>query len=441
MIDWGQTNKVSKNNLLPLPESLQAKEILRRFSLCLDPDAAPSESLTSSIEKGAEAYSRVDISSADDSVRSVPISMSTSSTSSSSSPSESSTSISASSSPSELLPRRKLGRAFHRLIFAEFWFAGLMRLGNDLAVLVAPFLIKSIVAAASAGDFGLAILYALLITVNSIVQALLLQQFIHGCFVSGNTIVSASTSVCFHAMLALRPHRLDPPRTLGEINNVQAKDAASLREFVVFAHNLWSCPLLILICVVMLFSFLGWAGFVACIVLPVLLPLESWIASKAKAARKAVAVHSDARMAVINELIDGIRTVKLTNLCPLVYQKITDLREKELSVAWQGMLIEMVNTVLTRSSSLIVVLVTFAMHAAISGEPLTADRAFAALAAISIIGRPMQVLFSPLSPLSPFSVFGWVCFQTTQFSEHVYARFRSGHSEVRFSSQRCHRLL
>jgi hypothetical protein len=42
-----------------------------------------------------------------------------------------------------------------------------------------------------------------------------------------------------------------------QVFNIQSKDAASLREFVVFAHNLWACPLLVLGAVAMLIHVLG----------------------------------------------------------------------------------------------------------------------------------------------------------------------------------------
>jgi len=38
-------------------------------------------------------------------------------------------------------------------------------------------------------------------------------------------------------------HKMDPPKSIGEINNVQSKDTSALRDLVVFFHNLWACPL------------------------------------------------------------------------------------------------------------------------------------------------------------------------------------------------------
>jgi len=58
---------------------------------------------------------------------------------------------------------------------------------------------KDIVAAAEAGAVAEAFTFAALIAVVNFSQALVLQQFIHGSFMSGSRVVTAATSVVFHA--------------------------------------------------------------------------------------------------------------------------------------------------------------------------------------------------------------------------------------------------
>ena len=132
--------------------------------------------------------------------------------------------------------------------------------------------------------------------------------------------------------------------------------------------------------------------------LAILIPIEKSIGKRARAARKKGTAHSDKRMSLINEMIDGIMTVKLTNLVPIMYEKVTLLRQAELGAAWQGMLISVLNTVITRSSTLLITLLTFLVYIHIPGnDPLTPDRAFASLAIINILGRPMQVIPSSVN--------------------------------------------
>lgn len=297
------------------------------------------------------------------------------------------------STTSTTKPRVVLWKVMHSLIFTEFWVAGLCRFLADGLVVLGSIWIKLLVDAVEKRDTEMALTLALIMFVNSMLQVFALQQFIHGSFMSGSRVVTAATSVVFHSTLCLRMHKMNPPKSIGEINNVQSKDANSLRDFVVFFHNLWACPLQIVACVALLIYLLGFAGLVSCVLLAAMIPLERAIGHSARAARKSVLGYSDERMKAINEMIDGIWAVKLTNLCPYIYEKISTLRKDELSAAWQGMLIEIVNKVITRSASLIITLLTFLIYTVMPGAtPLTSDRAFAALALIATLGRPMQVL-------------------------------------------------
>jgi hypothetical protein len=317
MIELGQRKIITKDDMFDLPSFLTSKEVLQTFMQCWT-----FECLKENIKTSGTASTRN-------------------------------------------ISKPKLWRVLHTLIAKDFWIAGTCRFFNDALLVFGTILIKEIISATQNQDINKALFIATLILLSSVTQAFLLQQFIHGCFMSASRVVSATTSIIFHSTLCLRMHKMDPPKTIGEINNIQSKDAASLRDFVVFFHNLWACPLQIFVCVLILLYLLGFAGLVACILLPALVPLESYIAKKARVARKDVAKYSDARMQLVNEMIDGVFTVKLTQLCPLLYEKISDLRETELGAAWSGMLIEISNTVLTRSGSLLITLLTFAVYSLI----------------------------------------------------------------------------
>lgn len=283
-------------------------------------------------------------------------------------------------------------RVAHSLILAEFWYAGLCRLLNDFCVMLGVVLVKCIIKSAEGDDTKMTLAFAALILVNSICQTILLQQFVHHVFCCGAKVVSLARTTVFYSMLSLRLHRASPARTIGEINNIQSKDASSLRDFIVFFHNLWACPLMIILCVFLLLRLLGTAGIVSVLLVGLLLPIESRISKHAKAGRKKILRYSDKRMVIINQLVDGFRTVKFTGLCSFVYKRAIELREAELLAAWHWMMVEAANIVITRSSTLLITLMTFLVYTRLSGDTLTADRAFSALAVINIIGRPMQLI-------------------------------------------------
>lgn len=63
-------------------------------------------------------------------------------------------------------------------------------------------------------------------------------------------------------------------------NSRQAKDASKLREFIVFFHNLWAAPLTAVGCTLLLLRILGPSALVGVSAIPVLIPLETWVARR-----------------------------------------------------------------------------------------------------------------------------------------------------------------
>jgi ABC-type multidrug transport system fused ATPase/permease subunit len=288
---------------------------------------------------------------------------------------------------------KNLAKALHAMIATEFWIAGWYLLMNTTLLLINTMLIKYVVQAVAKEDAQLVLSLSFLILTLSLLQALSLQQFIHGVFMCGSRVVAAVTSKIFYACLSLRIHKLYPSTSLGEIQNIQGKDAASLRDFVVFFHNMWACPLLIICTLTLLVYLLGWIpGLIGALIFPLLLPLESYLSKRAKESRREFSKLSDARMNMVQQMVDGVKTIKLTNLAVLMERKVQGIRNEELSKLWASAVIEITNSVLSQSATIIVTIVTFVAYIAINDRSISADHAFTALALINSLGRPIKVL-------------------------------------------------
>ncbi|CAM9247080.1 unnamed protein product [Ectocarpus sp. 13 AM-2016] len=183
---------------------------------------------------------------------------------------------------------------------------------------------------------------------------------------------------------------LEGPR-LGQALNFQAKDASKLREFVVFFHNLWAAPLTALGCTLLLLRVVGASALVGVSLIPVLIPLETWVAKRSAKYRKGVLKVSDARISLIGEIIDGIKTVKLNSLDHGFKSKVELLRAKELASIRRALTLNAYNQAVMRSSPIVVTLATFAAYV-LSGHELDAQTAFTSLALFGTIGHPFHVL-------------------------------------------------
>lgn len=62
--------------------------------------------------------------------------------------------------------------------------------------------------------------------------------------------------------------------------NRQAKDASQLRKFVVDFHHVWAAPVTAVGCTLLLLRVLGPSALVGVSLMPVLIPLETWVAKR-----------------------------------------------------------------------------------------------------------------------------------------------------------------
>ena len=305
-----------------------------------------------------------------------------------------------------------LWQSIYRVIAHDFWLGGFYLFINNILLIANSLLIKYILKAIHQQDFQTVFQLSILVFFSSVGESIFLQQFNHGnsvtlnqnsiddelyfvaIFTSSSKVIAIITSKLFHSYLKLRLHTLHPPLSIGEILNIQGKDTQALREFVVFFHSIWSCPLLILSTVILLISLLGVIpACMGAVIYPLLLPIESYLRIISKKYRKHAVHQSDARVNLIQEVINGIKTVKLTNLCSAVIKKIKTIRDLELRYLWRTLSIEVVNNVIIQSATVMVTMTTFLAYYLSEGDAtISAEKAFTALVLIRTLAGPIKRL-------------------------------------------------
>lgn len=145
---------------------------------------------------------------------------------------------------------------------------------------------------------------------------------------------------------------------------------------------------------------LGFVGLISVVILLLFIPLESFVADKSRTNKKAVSKLSDSRMSLIYELIDGIKTLKLTGLRDIIQNRISKVRNDELSRAWKGRMLDASNLVISRFVPVIVIALTFGLYLISPESTLDAPTVFATLSLINIMARPINVIPKCISLLS-----------------------------------------
>ena len=81
-----------------------------------------------------------------------------------------------------------------------------------------------------------------------------------------------------------------------------------------YFNMLWSAPLQIILCVVFLWQIVGASVLAGLLVMVLLVPVNGFIAMKAKALQVKQMKEKDNRVKMMNEILQGIKVIKQTHL-------------------------------------------------------------------------------------------------------------------------------
>ncbi|KFB49204.1 sulfonylurea receptor/ abc transporter [Anopheles sinensis] len=180
----------------------------------------------------------------------------------------------------------------------------------------------------------------------------------------------------------------------GTITNLMSDDAFNVMSFVKMVHYVWAIPLKIAVVMYLLYRQLGIStviGSVVCIV--TMTPLQILIGKLMAANSKKASECTDERLRRINEVLLGIKLIKLNAWEGVFKDKISQARQQELrhldldSIYWTLMML------LTHISSVLITIVTIAVFLALENNPieLTAGRLFASLALFNQLTVPLFI--------------------------------------------------
>uniref|UniRef100_A0A4W5KNS2 ATP-binding cassette, sub-family C (CFTR/MRP), member 8 n=1 Tax=Hucho hucho TaxID=62062 RepID=A0A4W5KNS2_9TELE len=168
--------------------------------------------------------------------------------------------------------------------------------------------------------------------------------------------------------------------TVGQICNLVAIDTNQLMWFFFLCPNLWAMPVQIIVGVILLYYLLGISALIGATVIAVLAPVQYFVATKLSQAQKSTLEYSSERLKKTNELLRGIKLLKLYAWEHIFCHSVEETRAKELT--------SLQAFALYTSISMILILIS----------PLEADLspavAFASLSLFHILVTPLFLLSS-----------------------------------------------
>ena len=160
-----------------------------------------------------------------------------------------------------------------------------------------------------------------------------------------------------------------------------------------FINEAWVCPLQIGLAIFFLYLEMGPSVFAGLLVMILLLPLNGFLASLQRKLQVKQMKHKDERVKMMNEILNGIKVIKLYAWEYSFMSTVFNIRNKEIEKLKQNAYLECVTTFVWMCAPFLVSLVTFAVY--VLSDPnnvLDAQKAFVSLALFNLLQFPMSML-------------------------------------------------
>ncbi|NXX95541.1 MRP3 protein, partial [Centropus bengalensis] len=297
-------------------------------------------------------------------------------------------------------------KALLRTFGPYFLIGSFFKLIQDLLTFVNPELLRVLIGFIKNKDAPAwwGFLVAALMFICAVLQTLMLHQHFQYCFVTGMRLRTGITGVIYRKSLVIT-NSAKRSSTVGEIVNLMSVDAQRFMDLVTFLNMLWSAPLQIFLALYFLWETLGPSVLAGVAVMVLLIPFNSAIAMKTRAFQVEQMRHKDARIKLMNEILGGIKVLKLYAWEPSFSDKVLEIRKNELRVLKKSAYLHAVSTFAWVSAPFLVALTTFAVYVSVDEKNiLDAEKAFVSLSLFNILKFPLNMLPQVISNIAQTSV-------------------------------------
>ncbi|XP_077594389.1 ATP-binding cassette sub-family C member 3 isoform X1 [Stigmatopora nigra] len=245
---------------------------------------------------------------------------------------------------------------------------------------------------------------AFLMFFTAFLQTLILHQHFQYCFVTGMHVRTALIGAIYRKALVIT-NAAKRSSTVGEVVNLMSVDAQRFMDLTTFLNMLWSAPLQIMLALYFLWQNLGPSVLAGVAVMILLIPFNAVIAMKTRAYQVEQMQHKDSRIKLMNEILNGIKVLKLYAWENSFKGKVLAIRQKELNVLKKAAYLGALSTMAWTSAPFLVALTTFAVYVTVDkNNILDAEKAFVSLSLFNILRFPLNMLPQVISSIVQTSV-------------------------------------
>ncbi|EDV21130.1 uncharacterized protein TRIADDRAFT_30988, partial [Trichoplax adhaerens] len=285
-----------------------------------------------------------------------------------------------------------------------FLFAGFQKFIDDLLTFVSPQILRALIG--FTGDksqpLWLGFALAFIMFAAATVRSLILHQYFHLCFILGIRLKSAIIWAIYRKSLVLS-NSAKKKSTTGEIVNLMSVDAQRIAELTGYLHVIWSSPFQIALAVYFLWQELGPSVLAGVGILVLLVPINAYLSMKSRNFQVKQMEHKDSRIKLMNEILNGIKVLKLYAWEKSFIEKVLAIRKLELKQLFVSQLLQSASRFAWANAPYLVALVTFSTYV-LTGNELNASKAFVSISLFNILNYPIAMLPTVISMVIQASV-------------------------------------
>uniref|UniRef100_A0A3Q4I1K4 Multidrug resistance-associated protein 4 n=1 Tax=Neolamprologus brichardi TaxID=32507 RepID=A0A3Q4I1K4_NEOBR len=299
----------------------------------------------------------------------------------------------------ELL-KPKLTRVLIKCYGRCYAVAGIFVFFLETIKVIQPLLLGKIILFFENGDpddqrsLGMAYVYAAAMSISTLGLTILQHLYYYHVQRTGMRIRVAMCHMIYRKALRLSAKSMGQTTT-GQIVNLLSNDVNRFDEITLNLHYLWVGPLQAVVIIVFLWYEIGASCLAGVAVIALMMPIQTWFGKLFGIFRSKTAVLTDNRIRIMNEVVSGIRIIKMYAWEKPFSALVTEVRRKEIHQILKSSYLRGLNMASFFASSKITVFVTFTVYALL-GNTITASSVFVTASLYGTI-KLTVTLFFPLA--------------------------------------------
>eukprot|EP01006_Ploeotia_vitrea_P051168 TRINITY_DN67532_c5_g1_i1.p1 TRINITY_DN67532_c5_g1~~TRINITY_DN67532_c5_g1_i1.p1 ORF type:complete len:1552 (+),score=907.50 TRINITY_DN67532_c5_g1_i1:416-4657(+) len=286
------------------------------------------------------------------------------------------------------------GRVLYNVFKTDFWYGGMLKFFNDVCGMSIPIYLNLILlfledTNGTEYDDSYGWLLACLLFTTSQLKSLIENAFFFQMTRIAVQMNAAVAGAVYNKSLRLSSSARNESTT-GEIVNLMQLDAQRLSMLMYQLHMLWSGLFQIAGYLTQLGIFIGWSAAAGVLSMPMFIFVQAKFMTILQRLRREQVAATDERVKQTNEVIQGIRAVKMYAWEECFTRRITDVRsDRELPILTSAAIYRAANMALISASPTLILVITFFFYTVVAGEAMDAATVFTVVAVFDRLRFPL----------------------------------------------------